>query len=87
MALAWPLSAPSVDSTVTTAVPARAATSVVPPHQAGSVTVMTYPPSANRGLAFSLTVARLPVCGSVYHGQAVATAPSFRMTAREVVPR
>jgi len=40
-ALARPLSAPSVDSTVTTAVPTRAATSVVPPRQAGSVTVMT----------------------------------------------
>jgi len=30
MALAWPLSAPSVDSTVIMAVPARAATSVMP---------------------------------------------------------
>ncbi len=41
IALLRPLSAPSVDSTVTTAVPACAATSVVPPREAGSVTVMT----------------------------------------------
>ena len=60
---------------------------MVPPRQAGSVTVMTQPPSANCGLAFSRTVARLPVGASVYHGQAVATAPSFRMTAPAVVPR
>jgi hypothetical protein len=60
---------------------------VVPLRQAGSVTVITYPPSGNRGLAFSPTVARVPVCGSVYHGQAVPTAPSFRMTARAAVPR